>query len=179
MRIGVVEFGDQRLTFNYRVGHGTPLVFLHGTTGHAQNWDEVIARLDPTRHVVCVNARGHGSSGRCGSRPASYERYEGTPLVEALRQFSAPTRATRLIQHRRRAGGDRLSGPHRPRRDRAGVVGHRRGHRQHDGGSLSTHQHAVPRGLPPDQGFRRPSVHGRPGHLSHHDGMSGARSVSE
>src|ERR671935_1655777 len=40
----------------------TPLVLLHGFTGHAHAWDTLAIALQPHFHVLALDARGHGDS---------------------------------------------------------------------------------------------------------------------
>jgi esterase len=44
-------------------GHGrTPLLLLHGFTGHAHAWDTLSIALQPHFHVYAMDQRGHGDS---------------------------------------------------------------------------------------------------------------------
>src|SRR5947208_15213843 len=40
----------------------TPLLLLHGFTGHAHAWDTLSIALQPHFHVYALDARGHGDS---------------------------------------------------------------------------------------------------------------------
>src|SRR2546427_8163177 len=40
----------------------TPLLLLHGFTGHAHAWDTLSIALQPHVHVYALDARGHGDS---------------------------------------------------------------------------------------------------------------------
>ena len=40
----------------------TPLLLLHGFTGHAHAWDTLSIALQPHFHVMALDARGHGDS---------------------------------------------------------------------------------------------------------------------
>ena len=40
----------------------TPLLLLHGFTGHAHAWDTLSIALQPHFHVVALDQRGHGDS---------------------------------------------------------------------------------------------------------------------
>ena len=51
-RIHAVDFG----------GEGVPLVCLHGVTGHAWMWHDVVHSLAGRRRVVAIDLRGHGDS---------------------------------------------------------------------------------------------------------------------
>src|SRR5256885_16150077 len=39
----------------------TPLLLLHGFTGHAHAWDTLSIALQPHVHVYALNPRGHGA----------------------------------------------------------------------------------------------------------------------
>jgi len=53
LRLHVLDWG----------GEGrTPLVLLHGFTGHAHAWDTLSIALQPHFHVYAVDQRGHGDS---------------------------------------------------------------------------------------------------------------------
>src|SRR5438046_4817516 len=43
-------------------GDRTPLLLLHGFTGHAHAWDTLAIALQPHFHVYALDARGHGDS---------------------------------------------------------------------------------------------------------------------
>ena len=40
----------------------TPLLLLHGFTGHAHAWDTLAIALQPHFHVYALDQRGHGDS---------------------------------------------------------------------------------------------------------------------
>lgn len=42
------------------------MVFVHGINGGAEQWQEVVARLEPSRNAFAIDLRGHGSSARAG-----------------------------------------------------------------------------------------------------------------
>jgi esterase len=52
------------LTFHYADwgGAGSPLVMLHGLSGHARTWDHTAAALSDQYHVLALDQRGHGDS---------------------------------------------------------------------------------------------------------------------
>jgi 2-succinyl-6-hydroxy-2,4-cyclohexadiene-1-carboxylate synthase len=54
-----------------RSGAGVPLLLLHGFTGSADEWAELIPALAPHRDVIAVDLIGHGRS----SAPADPARY--------------------------------------------------------------------------------------------------------
>ena len=46
-----------------RMGHGNPVVLLHGLFGAASNWGRVQRALAATHDVLAMDARNHGASG--------------------------------------------------------------------------------------------------------------------
>ncbi|MEE4381536.1 MAG: alpha/beta hydrolase [Pseudomonadales bacterium] len=59
------------------------ILLVHATGFHARCWDRVVARL-PGRHVIAVDLRGHGRSGK--TPPFSWDTFgaDVAALVEAL-----------------------------------------------------------------------------------------------
>src|SRR2546429_9211445 len=53
LRLHVLDWGG---------GDRTPLLLLHGFTGHAHAWDTLSIALQPHVHVYALDARGHGDS---------------------------------------------------------------------------------------------------------------------
>src|SRR2546430_6420619 len=53
LRLHVLDWGG---------GDRTPLLLLHGFTGHAHAWDTLSIALQPHFHVYALDARGHGDS---------------------------------------------------------------------------------------------------------------------
>ena len=53
LRLHVLDWGG---------GDRTPLVLLHGFTGHAHAWDTLAIALQPHFHVLALDQRGHGDS---------------------------------------------------------------------------------------------------------------------
>jgi pimeloyl-ACP methyl ester carboxylesterase len=47
-------------------GEGDPLVLLHGYTGGAKDWDDVVGPLSADRQVITLDHRGHGRSTNTG-----------------------------------------------------------------------------------------------------------------
>ena len=43
-------------------GAGSPLVAIHGVTGHARRWERLATEAWPHRHTMAVDLRGHGRS---------------------------------------------------------------------------------------------------------------------
>lgn len=55
--------GPESVTVSYaRVGHGEPLVLLHGIGHHRQAWDPVVDILATERDVIAVDLPGFGAS---------------------------------------------------------------------------------------------------------------------
>jgi len=56
--------GIDGMTFHYADwgGSGSPLVMLHGLSGHARTWDHTAAALSDRYHVLALDQRGHGDS---------------------------------------------------------------------------------------------------------------------
>src|SRR5437763_1192957 len=53
LRLHVLDWGG---------GDRTPLLLLHGFTGHAHAWDTLSLALQPHFHVYALDQRGHGDS---------------------------------------------------------------------------------------------------------------------
>ena len=51
------------------------VVLAHATGFHARCWDRVIAHLDPSRHVIAIDQRGHGRSAKVP--PFNWESFGG------------------------------------------------------------------------------------------------------
>jgi pimeloyl-ACP methyl ester carboxylesterase len=70
--------GIDGLTFQYVDwgGSGTPLVMLHGLSGHARTWDHTAEALSDRYHVLALDQRGHGESdwaSQYGLRPMAQD----------------------------------------------------------------------------------------------------------
>jgi esterase len=70
------------LTFHYADwgGAGSPLVMLHGLSGHARTWDHTAAALSDQYHVLALDQRGHGDSDWA-------PEYGLRPMAQDLRGF--------------------------------------------------------------------------------------------
>ncbi len=64
---------------------GPPLLFVHGSFGHARVWDFLVVQLPPSRRALAVDLPGHGDSAHAHGR----ERYAFARLVEDLRAVVA------------------------------------------------------------------------------------------
>lgn len=58
------DTGEIRLHVVESPQAGPPLVLLHGATGNAQAWGEIIERLSDQWHIYALDLRGHGLSER-------------------------------------------------------------------------------------------------------------------
>lgn len=72
LRLHVADFGGNE---------GPPLLFIHGSFGHARVWDFVVSHLPRQRRAVAMDLPGHGES----SHAPSEERYAFERLVEDIR----------------------------------------------------------------------------------------------
>ncbi len=68
LRLNLVDYGG---------GAGPPLLFLHGSFGHARQWDFVVEALGPEQRAFALDLPGHGGSGHA----AEPERYRFDWLV--------------------------------------------------------------------------------------------------
>ena len=59
----------------------TPLLLLHGFTGHAHAWDTLSIALQPHFHVYALDQRGHGDSepATVYNPVAAYDDISGKP----------------------------------------------------------------------------------------------------
>jgi pimeloyl-ACP methyl ester carboxylesterase len=71
-------------------GQGTPLVMLHGFTGHAHTWDLTAAALRDQYRVLAVDQRGHGDSNWAS-------RYGSRPMVDDLLHFLDALELDRVV----------------------------------------------------------------------------------
>jgi len=62
-------------------GSGPPLLFVHGSFGHARAWDFVVESLEPGRRALALDLPGHGDS----AHASGVERYAFAALVGDLR----------------------------------------------------------------------------------------------
>jgi len=54
------------------IGHGSPVVLLHGGLSNSDYWGNQIKALAPRHTVIVVDSRGHGRSTR-DARPCGYD----------------------------------------------------------------------------------------------------------
>jgi pimeloyl-ACP methyl ester carboxylesterase len=74
------------ITIGYdALGHGEPLVLVHGGWSDRHNWDPVVADLARSHRVIAYDRRGHGRSERPAAPPARTEQEADlAALIEAL-----------------------------------------------------------------------------------------------
>ncbi len=72
LRLHIASFGGDE---------GPPLLFIHGSFGHARVWDFVVSYLPPQRRAVAMDLPGHGDP----SHAPHEERYAFEHLVEDIR----------------------------------------------------------------------------------------------
>src|ERR1044071_189289 len=58
----VVVNGLRLRLLDWGGGDRTPVLLLHGFTGHAHAWDTLSIALQPDHHVYALDQRGHGDS---------------------------------------------------------------------------------------------------------------------
>ncbi|POX45858.1 alpha/beta hydrolase [Streptomyces sp. Ru71] len=76
--------GPQPVTVSYaRVGHGAPLLLLHGIGHHRQAWDPVVDILAADRDVIAVDLPGFGASPAL-PQPLAYDLPTTTAVFGAL-----------------------------------------------------------------------------------------------
>lgn len=71
MREKIYDTGEIRLHYLEGPQAGPAMLLLHGATGSAREWSSVIDHLCQSWHVLAVDLRGHGLSGK----PQSLEGY--------------------------------------------------------------------------------------------------------
>jgi len=54
------------------IGHGPPVVLLHGGLANSDYWGHLVTALAPRQTVILVDSRGHGRSTR-DARPYGYD----------------------------------------------------------------------------------------------------------
>jgi pimeloyl-ACP methyl ester carboxylesterase len=74
----------------------TPLLLLHGFTGHAHAWDTLAIALQPHFHVYALDQRGHGDSD-----PAPDDDYRVGTMADDVAAFAGSLRLPRfaLVGH--------------------------------------------------------------------------------
>jgi 2-succinyl-6-hydroxy-2,4-cyclohexadiene-1-carboxylate synthase len=72
------------------MGYGDPLVLLHGFTGSAENWRELMGQLSHRRRVIAIDLPGHGGT----DRPEDIRRYEMGYVALDLARLLAEIDAT-------------------------------------------------------------------------------------
>jgi pimeloyl-ACP methyl ester carboxylesterase len=85
-----VDIGGTRLCF-FQWGQPDPgsasVLFAHATGFHGRIWDATIDALPVTTHVVALDQRGHGRSGK--DKPLTWDRF-GADLTEFVETLDLP-----------------------------------------------------------------------------------------
>ena len=74
------------------IGHGSPVVLLHGGLANSDYWGKQIKALAPRHTVIVVDSRGHGRSTR-DARPYGYDLM-GNVNLERVTAPGLPTLTT-------------------------------------------------------------------------------------
>jgi pimeloyl-ACP methyl ester carboxylesterase len=94
VRHGYTDVRGLRLHHLDYGGVGTPIVCLHGVTGHAWTWHELAPHLTEIGAVVCLDLRGHGDSQWSAS--GAYETEEHVADLEVWLDAMGLTRVALL-----------------------------------------------------------------------------------
>ncbi|MGC5703199.1 alpha/beta hydrolase [Pseudomonas sp. NFXW11] len=84
---GYAEVNGIRLHYS-KVGHGSPVVLLHGGLGNADYWGHQVQALAARHTVISVDSRGHGRSTR-DARPYGYDLM-ADDVIALLDQLKIP-----------------------------------------------------------------------------------------
>lgn len=84
---GYAEVNGIRLYYS-KVGHGSPVVLLHGGLGNADYWGHQAKALAARHTVISVDSRGHGRSTR-DARPYGYDLM-ADDVIALLDQLKIP-----------------------------------------------------------------------------------------
>jgi pimeloyl-ACP methyl ester carboxylesterase len=63
----------QLATYSVKVGDGLPILFLHGDSSRASQWDQVVGLTTADREAVTFDFRGHGASAPAADGDYSYD----------------------------------------------------------------------------------------------------------
>jgi len=74
------ESGGARIRY-VELGHGVPVVLLHGIAGRLEDWVAISKELAKDRRVIALDLRGHGES----SRPHSPDAYGPEMALDVTR----------------------------------------------------------------------------------------------
>ncbi|HEY4650604.1 MAG TPA: alpha/beta fold hydrolase [Pontibacter sp.] len=73
------------MKLHYReIGHGQPLLILHGLFGTSDNWQTLARRLSENYHVILVDLRNHGRSPHSDQHDYDVMAADVLQLVDAL-----------------------------------------------------------------------------------------------
>lgn len=81
------EVNGIRLYYS-RIGHGSPVVLLHGGLGNADYWGHQVQALAARHTVISIDSRGHGRSSR-DARPYGYDLM-ADDVIALLDQLKIP-----------------------------------------------------------------------------------------
>jgi pimeloyl-ACP methyl ester carboxylesterase len=98
----------------------SPVVLLHGITGHARVWDHLAERLVPARRVLALDQRGHGDS-----EPAPDDDYRVGTMADDVAAFAGSLRLERFALLGHSMGGRiaiQYAAAHAARLDRLVIV---------------------------------------------------------
>ena len=84
---GYAQVNGIRLYYS-KIGHGSPVVLLHGGLGNADYWGHQVKALAARHTVISVDSRGHGRSTR-DARPYGYDLM-ADDVVALLDQLKIP-----------------------------------------------------------------------------------------
>ncbi|OLF51694.1 alpha/beta fold hydrolase [Pseudomonas chlororaphis] len=86
-QVGTAEVNGIRLYYS-KIGHGSPVVLLHGGLGNADYWGHQVRALAARHTVISVDSRGHGRSTR-DARPYGYDLM-ADDVIALLDQLKIP-----------------------------------------------------------------------------------------
>ena len=96
------------------IGHGPPVVLLHGGLANSDYWGHQVTALAPRHTVILVDSRGHGRSTR-DARPYGYDLMadDVVALLDTLHIAKADVVGWSDGGHTRHRSGDPPPGPRR------------------------------------------------------------------
>jgi 2-succinyl-6-hydroxy-2,4-cyclohexadiene-1-carboxylate synthase len=82
--MSIFEIDETRYHY-VEAGAGVPLLLLHGFTGCAENWREVMARLQSRHRVIAIDLPGHGKT----DAPKDVSRFTMPVVAQHISAFIA------------------------------------------------------------------------------------------